>query len=925
MPGVAKSWGCEACGAPLPTPSRAASGGTAPGGRPARYCSSACRQRAFRQRAERRVPPRTELAGRGLPPALDAFVGRERELSRLRALLSSSRLLTLTGPGGVGKTRLALELAGSVRGAHAGRAHWAALDSLQDSELLPQALATTLGVRERGGRAGVEALVHALGTRTMLVVLDNCEHLADACAQLAATLLARCPRLRILATSREPLRVPGEVVFRVGELSLSPAGEDHDTAELLQSEAARLFLERARRSDAAFGLEPGEARTVAEICRRLDGLPLAIELAAGRAGSLSLPGILHGLDDQLSLLTDGSRTGPGRHRELGAAIDWSHRLLDPLERVVFRRLSVLGGGFDAQGAAAVCADGAENRDGDEGDNEHGGKGGGEDGDRHGGEDGDRERGSGRDGCGDVREAGGAGHRGEVHRRDGIDHRDGIAPRDGVHHTENPGHRAAPHRTVRPEQVLRVVCALEAKSLVVRVRGDEPRGPARFRQLSAIRAYGMARLAEAGELHDTWDRALDWLAGQAAGAVAPGTFPDTTEGPLAQEQENLAAAVAYSASRSDRRHAPLAVALARLQYHQEQLTAARTLLSGVWEQMHDREDRGAALALAARSACLQDDHAAALAFAQEAVAVGRRGRDPARLANALDALAAARLCRGEFSDAVAVFAECLDVVHTLGRPLDLALCRHHLAWALLQTGGVARAEQLMQECLPELEASAPPGQLTAALHTAGAIRLAQGDVAAAERRFAEVLLKTPPGESFHTLYPLEGLAIVAAERGDLERSLRLYAAAAAIRRRIDTEPEAHWWGQVEAAVARVKERVHPSGVSAAMAAGRRLRGTRLVAYALRGTQIRSMGRDSDHEGHPGRVGVAGQPPLTGRESTVAELVAEGMTNQQIASHLGLSKSTVASHLDRVRDKLGVRSRTQIAVRVAGRAPDAEPGP
>ncbi|WP_394816302.1 LuxR C-terminal-related transcriptional regulator [Streptomyces mooreae] len=911
MPGVTTSRGCEACGAPLPTPSRAASGGTtasggkaaggttagsgvaadggasagsgtSAGGRPARYCSRACRQRAFRQRSERRAPPPAELSGRGLPPALDAFVGRERELSRLRTLLRSARLLTLTGPGGVGKTRLALELAGTVRGARTGRAHWVALDSLEDGTLLPQTLAAALGVRERGGRAGVEAVVHALGTRTVLIVLDNGEHLADACARLAETLLARCPRLRILVTSRETLRVPGEVVFRVGELSLSPSDGDHDFAEPLRSEAVRLFLERARTSDAEFGLGPGEARTVAEICRRLDGLPLAIELAAGRAGSLSLPGILHGLDDQLSLLTDGRRTGPGRHRELGAAIDWSHRLLDPLERVVFRRLSVLGGGFDAQGAAAVCAD---------------------------------EEGRGR--RGDVRD---------------------------VHRTETAGRRG-PHGLVRREQVLRVICALEAKSLVVRVRGDEPRGTARFRQLSAIRAYGMDRLAEAGELQDTWDRALDWLVEQAAGAVAPETFPDTAEGPLAQEQGNLAAAVAHAASRSDHRYLPLAVALARLQYQQEQLTAARTLLSEVLARAPDHEERGTALALAARSACLQDDHAAALAFAHEAVAAGHSGRHPARLANALDALAAARLCRGEFSEAVAVFAECLEVVRTLGRPLDLALCRHHLAWALLHTGGTVRAERLMQKCLPELEARAPQGQLTAALHTAGAIRLAQGDVDAAERRFAEVLLKTPPGESYHALYPLEGLAIVSAERGDLERSLRLYAAAAAIRRRIDTEPEAHWWDRVEAAVARVKEGVPPSGVSAAMAAGRRLRGTRLVAYALRGTQLRATGsgsdhvrfaggdgddgrsaeRDGGHEGLPGRVGMAGQPPLTGRESAVAELVAEGLTNQQIASHLGLSKSTVASHLDRVRDKWGVRSRTQIAVRAAGRAAGSEPGP
>ncbi|WP_206740200.1 helix-turn-helix transcriptional regulator [Streptomyces lydicus] len=157
-----------------------------------------------------------------------------------------------------------------------------------------------------------------------------------------------------------------------------------------------------------------------------------------------------------------------------------------------------------------------------------------------------------------------------------------------------------------------------------------------------------------------------------------------------------------------------------------------------------------------------------------------------------------------------------------------------------------------------------------------------------------------------------------------RRTSAHAAAPAMRRRIDTEPEAHWWGQVEAVVAQVRERVRPSGVSAAMAAGRRLRGARLVAYALRGTQVRTVGQESVQAAGSGRVDAVGQPPLTGRESAVAELVAEGMTNQQIASHLGLAKSTVAGHLDRVRDKLGVRSRTQVAVRVAKRIADPEPG-
>ncbi|MCF1509049.1 ATP-binding protein [Streptomyces glomeratus] len=813
---------CEECGVPLTGRQRA--------GRPARYCSGACRQRAFRQRAARRdahpaegtaTPAQTLPAvthDHGLGRALDSFVGRRPELARLRTLLRSSRLVTLTGTGGVGKTRLALEYA-RARPRGAGRADLVELDSLQDDTELVQSVAAALGVGERAGRTGTDLLARAIGETSRLLVLDNCEHLADPCAHLAATLLSRCPGLRILATSREPLRVPGEVVFRVAELSLAPPESGDDPAALLRADAVRLFVERASACAPGFRLDRGNGRTVAEICRRLDGLTLAIELAARRAGSLPLNGILAGLDDQLSLLADGSRTGPRRHRELSAAIDWSHRLLDPVEQAVFRRLSVLVGGFDDNAAEAVCGG------------------------------------------------------------------DPVASR----------------------QVLRVLCALEAKSLIVRVPGEDR--PARFRQLTAIRAYALERLTAAGELQDTRRRVVRWLNGLARDA-GDEVFADQAGGGLAAERDNLAAALAQGAPRDGGVHVRLALELARVRYQQEQPSAAGALLARLVDDADSRALGGEVPALAARVACQQGELAKALRLGERAVLEERSRDSPAGLANALDARAGARLCRGEFMEAVADLRECLTVVAVLGNAHATAWCSHHLAWALLQAGGEREADALMSRCLPVLRRHAPWRQLAAALHTTGAARLALGDLKHAEELFAEVL-RIAPGSSFHALYPVEGLAIVAAETGDMERALRLCEASAQARRRLDTEAEGPWRRRVEETAARAGTRLSPAARRAAVGAARRLRGERLVAYALRGGY-----------GGPGAEGggahAGEESPLTGREFMVAELVAQGLTNRQIAGRLDLSPHTVATHLDKVRDKLGLRTRTQIALWVADRA-------
>ena len=297
-----------------------------------------------------------------LPHALTSFVGREHELVAVKRALGMTRLLTLTGPGGSGKTRLALEVARDLAGAYSDGVWLVELAGLSEGELVPQEVMTTLGVREQPGRPLTETLVEALRNKEMLLVLDNCEHLIDACAQLAETLLSRCARLRVLATSREPLDVAGEMNWAVPALSLPDPQRTPTVEELEGYESARLFVERAQNRNPAFDLTPQDAEAVAEICQRLEGIPLAIELAAARVG-LAVEQIAERLDDSLRLLTAGGRTATPRQQTLRGTLDWSYELLSEPERQLFGRLSVFAGGWALEAAEAVGAgDGIEKED-----------------------------------------------------------------------------------------------------------------------------------------------------------------------------------------------------------------------------------------------------------------------------------------------------------------------------------------------------------------------------------------------------------------------------------------------------------------------------------------------------------------------------------------------------------------------------------
>ncbi|HET7376899.1 MAG TPA: NB-ARC domain-containing protein, partial [Anaerolineae bacterium] len=290
-----------------------------------------------------------------IPIPLTSFIGRERQIEDIKALLTKSRLVTLTGAGGSGKTRLAVQVATDLVNTFEDGVRWVELAALKDAALVPQAVAKVLDVREGPNQPLSETLVHDLRTKQVLLVLDNCEHVIAACAQLAEMLLHSCPNLRILTTSVEKLRISGETVRLVPSLSVPRSEVITSLEEVNQSEAARLFIERATAILPTFSLNLQQAALVVKICQHLSGIPLAIELAAARVNMLSLEEIVKRLGDRFRLLVDGGRITIAKHQTLRATMDWSYELLGEQERILFQRLSVFAGGLSLEAAEAVCS------------------------------------------------------------------------------------------------------------------------------------------------------------------------------------------------------------------------------------------------------------------------------------------------------------------------------------------------------------------------------------------------------------------------------------------------------------------------------------------------------------------------------------------------------------------------------------------
>jgi predicted ATPase/DNA-binding SARP family transcriptional activator len=318
-------------------------------------CAQALRELNLEPSEQTRALAFKRTSKLNIPIPLTSFIGREKELEEVADLFSKSRLITLTGSGGVGKTRLSIQVVAEILGRFPDGVWFLDLAPLSDPALLPYTLVNLLGLSQSGEMPLTEMLINYFRTRTVLLIFDNCEHLVESCAQLVNLLLTSCKNLSILATSREALRVSGEIHYRVPSLTIPTPEVEVVIDEFSNMESVKLFAERGAVALPGFAISQQNAPAIAQICQRLDGIPLAIELAAARINVLTIQQILKRLDDRFNLLTDGMRTALPRQQTLRATIEWSYSLLAEKERILFRRLAVFTGGWTLEAAEKVCS------------------------------------------------------------------------------------------------------------------------------------------------------------------------------------------------------------------------------------------------------------------------------------------------------------------------------------------------------------------------------------------------------------------------------------------------------------------------------------------------------------------------------------------------------------------------------------------
>jgi predicted ATPase/DNA-binding CsgD family transcriptional regulator len=840
-----------------------------------------------------------------LPEEPNSFIGRERELVELRQLLRQTRALTLCGPGGIGKTRLALRLLASVAADVPDGVWFVELGDLQQPDLVASRIATVTGITEEAGRPLLETLGEALRPRRLVLALDNCEHLLDACAQVGRRLLASAPGLRLLNTSREPLSVAGETIWRVPPLSVPAEGPggpggyggagsppvtrgglggivppEANTAAH-RYEAVRLFADRAAASRPGFVVGPDNIAAVAAICRALDGMPLAIELAAARVRALSVEQIAARLDDRYGLLTAGDRSAAPRQRTLRAAIEWSYELLTAQERALFRRLSVFTG-WSLEMAEKVCADA------------------------------------------DIPAADVLGLTAALVDKSLV-----------VLDPELFGQaRYRMLDTIREYAALQLEAAGELAEFRLRLRDYV------VRTAEYNLAIGMARIpAPWGTRVDVFRRydvdggnvarVLTWCLDQGNAeaalriciAVSPcwivwGNFTEGSEwlrSFLALDSPAVPTWVRGAAT----------VVLAQLALSSDPASASSLADEGLklCREADDQYWTAVALNLISEIGLQTGRMDEAAASADEALAIAQAAGDGWNEGYALGTRAAIAGRLGKLREAEQLAASSVAVMQRIDQQWGAAR-------ALLGLGDLARfrghpgeAHGWYVEALAFLREIGARPEIARCLAGLGRVAMDLGAIEQARRHLTRSLrLSHTTGARIGVARGLEAFAALAGREGRPELAVQLAAAATALREAAGLPPLPG--ARVEGYLAPAR-RLGDAAVARLWASGRALTSEAAVALALDTPPAAAREAAEDGESPAltvvGRYPVASAPPssLTRREHQIATLVASGRSNKAIASELSISHTTAARHVANIMAKLGFNSRTQIAAWIADR--------
>ncbi|KAB8185936.1 ATP-binding protein [Microbispora catharanthi] len=766
----------------------------------------------------------------GLPAEVTSFVGRRHELAELKRLLGTSHVVTVIGVGGVGKTRLALRAAEEVRRSFPGGVRLVELAALEDPDLLAQAVAEALSVNEHSTRAPLDALVERLHGRQTLIVLDNCEHVLAECAMLVDTLVRALPELRVLATSRQALGIDGERIVELAPLSMPTPGGD-SPVPLAESDSVRLFAERAASVVPGFEVTEENEQAVAEICRRLDGLPLAIEMAAVRLRALSVRQVLERLDDRFRLLTGGSRAALPRQRTLRALFEWSYELCTEQERLLWQRVSVFAGGLDLEAAEHVCAG------------------------------------------------------------------DGIARED----------------------VLELVAGLVDKSVLLR---RESEGVVRYCLLDTVRQFGRELLAASGDEATLHRRHRDYyrkITSRAWAELFSAAQQSWVER-LQRDHANLRKALDWSLREPAEAETGLAMT-AELLYHWSGYHLSegagwfdRSLAAAT----EPGEVRAHALWAGAWIALLRDDCATTLARLEEATAIAERLGLRVTLGYIAFLSGMAAVSGGDLESGMRRYEEAAAAHRAVGNPIGLALALNRLALANAFLGRPA-ARDLAEECVALCDLYGEGWHRAYALLALAIDAWHRDDMrAACEIDNESLRYNTAVGDQLGMGMNLEAHAWFAAGEQKYERAARLLGIVrtfwpAVGARLAEFRYMSRCHDECEAAT---REALGEGAFQAEVCRGAALTREEALAFALLERTPAARGPAP----FEGRIA-----PLTRRETEIAHLVAEGLSNKDIAGRLVISQRTAEGHIEHILDKLGFKSRAQVAAWVKERLSERGDGP